>query len=126
MNFKRRTGPSGMRASVKLVDSRALRQSWNDHSVFSVEVAGHGQSGCWVWSLRDRRTLHGRPKESKIRRREVSKGSQSYIWPVCAGCFPDGKTAQLVCAVPVSPPDTLAKVADMADEVVCLETPEFF
>lgn len=36
------------------------------------------------------------------------------------------KPARLVCAVPVAPPDTLAKVADMADEVVCLEAPEFF
>jgi len=36
------------------------------------------------------------------------------------------KPAKLVCAVPVAPPDTLAKVADMADEVVCLEAPEFF
>lgn len=33
---------------------------------------------------------------------------------------------KLILAVPVSPPDTLAKVADMADEVVCLETPEYF
>jgi putative phosphoribosyl transferase len=36
------------------------------------------------------------------------------------------KPALLICAVPVSPPDTLAKVEDLADEVVCLETPEFF
>jgi putative phosphoribosyl transferase len=36
------------------------------------------------------------------------------------------KPARLICAVPVSPSDTLANVADMADEVVCLETPEFF
>jgi len=36
------------------------------------------------------------------------------------------KPALLICAVPVSPPDTLAKVANLADEVVCLETPEFF
>lgn len=36
------------------------------------------------------------------------------------------KPARLICAVPVSPPDTLAKVEDLADEVVCLETPEFF
>ena len=36
------------------------------------------------------------------------------------------KPAKLVCAVPVAPPDTLAKVAYMADEVVCLEAPEFF
>ena len=34
--------------------------------------------------------------------------------------------AKLICAVPVSPPDTLIKVADLADEVVCLEAPEFF
>ena len=34
--------------------------------------------------------------------------------------------AQLICAVPVSPPDTLAKVAALADEVVCLQAPEFF
>lgn len=33
---------------------------------------------------------------------------------------------RLICAVPVSPPETLAKVADMADEVVCLEAPAFF
>lgn len=34
--------------------------------------------------------------------------------------------ARLICAVPVSPPDTLEKVAQYADEVVCLETPEWF
>jgi predicted phosphoribosyltransferase len=33
---------------------------------------------------------------------------------------------KLICAVPVSPPDTLEKVAHYADEVVCLETPEWF
>ena len=33
---------------------------------------------------------------------------------------------KLICAVPVSPPDTLAKVEAIADEVVCLETPPFF
>lgn len=33
---------------------------------------------------------------------------------------------RLVCAVPVAPPDTLEKVAEMADEVVCLETPWSF
>jgi len=36
------------------------------------------------------------------------------------------KPAKLVCAVPVAPPDTVAKVSDLADEVVCLETPAFF
>lgn len=36
------------------------------------------------------------------------------------------KPARLVCAVPVAPPDTLDKVADLADEVVCLEVPEYF
>lgn len=34
--------------------------------------------------------------------------------------------AKLICAVPVSPPDTLVKVAELADEVVCLEAPAFF
>lgn len=34
--------------------------------------------------------------------------------------------AKLVCAVPVSPPDTLAEVSELADEVVCLETPAHF
>ena len=34
--------------------------------------------------------------------------------------------AKLVCAVPVGPQDTLARVAEFADEVVCLETPDFF
>lgn len=36
------------------------------------------------------------------------------------------KPARLICAVPVSPPDTVDKVTDMADEVVCLESPDFF
>ncbi|CAG0985563.1 hypoxanthine phosphoribosyltransferase [Methylophilaceae bacterium] len=34
--------------------------------------------------------------------------------------------ARLICAIPVSPPDTLQKVAALADEVVCLEAPENF
>ncbi len=33
---------------------------------------------------------------------------------------------RLICAVPVAPPETLEKIAAMADEVVCLEAPEFF
>jgi predicted phosphoribosyltransferase len=33
---------------------------------------------------------------------------------------------KLVCAVPVAPPETLEKVADKADEVVCLYAPENF
>lgn len=33
---------------------------------------------------------------------------------------------KLVCAVPVAPPDTLAKVKKYADEVVCLEVPDWF
>ena len=33
---------------------------------------------------------------------------------------------KLICAVPVSPPDTLIKVQQYADEVVCLEVPEHF
>ena len=37
-----------------------------------------------------------------------------------------GKPAKLICAVPVSPPDTLAKVKRLADEVVCLQTPPYF
>lgn len=36
------------------------------------------------------------------------------------------KPARLICAVPVAPPDTLDKVAELADEVVCLATPENF
>ncbi len=34
--------------------------------------------------------------------------------------------ARLIAAVPVSPPDTLRKVEKLADEVVCLEVPEYF
>lgn len=34
--------------------------------------------------------------------------------------------ARLICAVPVSPYDTLKKLATMVDEVVCLEVPEDF
>lgn len=33
---------------------------------------------------------------------------------------------KLVCAVPVSPPDTLLKVEAYADEVVCLHAPDMF
>ena len=33
---------------------------------------------------------------------------------------------KLICAVPVAPPDTLAKVESYADEVVCLSAPEMF
>lgn len=36
------------------------------------------------------------------------------------------KPAKLICAVPVAPPDTLKKIAELADEVVCLETPDNF
>ena len=34
--------------------------------------------------------------------------------------------AELVCAVPVAPPETLEKVATLADTVVCLESPANF
>jgi predicted phosphoribosyltransferase len=34
--------------------------------------------------------------------------------------------ARLIAAVPVSPPDTLRKVEQLADEVVCLEAPDYF
>jgi putative phosphoribosyl transferase len=33
---------------------------------------------------------------------------------------------KLICAVPVSPPDTLAKVKPYADQVVCLSAPQMF
>jgi predicted phosphoribosyltransferase len=33
---------------------------------------------------------------------------------------------KLICAVPVSPPDTLEKVALLADETICLQSPEMF
>jgi predicted phosphoribosyltransferase len=36
------------------------------------------------------------------------------------------RPARLVCAVPVAPPDTLERIRGYADEVVCLEAPEFF
>ncbi len=36
------------------------------------------------------------------------------------------KPARLICAVPVSPPDTLNKIEALADEVVCLKTPGNF
>jgi putative phosphoribosyl transferase len=34
--------------------------------------------------------------------------------------------SKLICAVPVSPPGTLYKVAELADEYVCLKTPDDF
>jgi putative phosphoribosyl transferase len=36
------------------------------------------------------------------------------------------KPQKLICAVPVAPPDTLEKVAPLADETVCLHAPEMF
>lgn len=36
------------------------------------------------------------------------------------------KPARLICAVPVAPPDTLEKIAPLADQVICLLTPEYF
>ncbi|HET7833638.1 MAG TPA: phosphoribosyltransferase family protein [Gallionella sp.] len=33
---------------------------------------------------------------------------------------------KLICAVPVAPPDTLAKVTPYADEMLCLHAPEMF
>jgi predicted phosphoribosyltransferase len=36
------------------------------------------------------------------------------------------KPARLIAAVPVSPPDTLGKVEKLADEVICLEVPDYF
>jgi|SRR5450830_162170 len=33
------------------------------------------------------------------------------------------KPSKLICAIPVSPPETLRKIAALADEVICLETP---
>jgi predicted phosphoribosyltransferase len=38
----------------------------------------------------------------------------------------DRQPARLICAVPVAPPDTLEKIRPYADEVVCLQAPEFF
>ena len=34
--------------------------------------------------------------------------------------------AKLICAVPVSPPETLEKIAEYADNVVCVKSPENF
>jgi predicted phosphoribosyltransferase len=36
------------------------------------------------------------------------------------------RPARLICAVPVAPPETLARIREYADEVVCLETPPYF
>jgi putative phosphoribosyl transferase len=41
-------------------------------------------------------------------------------------CLRNKNPATLICAVPVSPPSTLNKVAELADEVVCLESPSDF
>lgn len=36
------------------------------------------------------------------------------------------KPAKLICAVPVAPPDTLARVSELVDDMVCLESPAHF
>lgn len=41
-------------------------------------------------------------------------------------CLRARKPARLICAVPVAAPESLARVAPMADEVVCLGTPQNF
>jgi len=34
--------------------------------------------------------------------------------------------ARLICAIPVAPPDTLDRVSELADEVICLQVPDDF
>ena len=36
------------------------------------------------------------------------------------------RPARLICAIPVSPPETLRKIQPLADQVVCLDTPDNF
>jgi predicted phosphoribosyltransferase len=36
------------------------------------------------------------------------------------------KPARLICAIPVSPPETLRKIQPLADQVICLDTPDNF
>lgn len=36
------------------------------------------------------------------------------------------KPARLICAIPVSPPETLRKIHPLADQVVCLDAPDNF
>jgi predicted phosphoribosyltransferase len=36
------------------------------------------------------------------------------------------KPARLICAIPVSPPETLRRIQPLADQVVCLDTPDNF
>jgi len=36
------------------------------------------------------------------------------------------KPAKLICAIPVSPPETLRKIRPLTDQVVCLDTPDNF
>ena len=36
------------------------------------------------------------------------------------------KPVRLICAIPVSPPETLRKIQPLADQVVCLDTPDNF
>jgi putative phosphoribosyl transferase len=36
------------------------------------------------------------------------------------------KPAELILAVPVGPPDAIARLREEVDELVCLETPQFF
>ena len=36
------------------------------------------------------------------------------------------KPAELVCAIPVAPPETLRKLQDKADRIVCLSSPSDF
>lgn len=36
------------------------------------------------------------------------------------------KPQRLICAVPVAPPETIARVRSYCDEIVCLDAPQFF
>ena len=36
------------------------------------------------------------------------------------------KPVRLICAIPVSPPETLRKIQPLADQVICLLTPDNF
>jgi putative phosphoribosyl transferase len=81
--------------------------------------------------LRRRRTLYAESAEAvpiagKIALLVDDGAATGFTLKVAAGALKSAGAARIVIAVPVAPPRALAVLRSLADEVVCLETPEDF
>src|SRR5690606_27021159 len=106
----------------------------------AVILAMTGRTDLMVGSRRHRHPLPAPLVKNRIALRTNRRFSQLALHPVSADLLFDQRSlmghalhglrnrnpARLICAVPVAPPDTLDKIAVLADEVVCLLAPADF